>query len=286
MDWTQASQILGVTESASEDEMKEQYLYKAQLLHPDKNQDKPEAVRKKAESELALINQAYAFLSNPGNNPYKIPPQLIVEPMGIRFKDIKIGEKKTTTLIIRNAGGPYTSIWIDNSPAPWLTVAAVKSITSERLPLEVTLECTGLGEPDNAYFCDLLIKLENEKTQVVDTAVVKIELYTKSAATEPVLPKTQELPVQGPVVAASPAEPQVRTVRPKNGGFSLGAFLIDILSFTVIGALVYFVLNLFIKITAAYFFIALIIYSVLALCVSIIHGLRVGSKPKSPRITN
>ena len=70
MDWIEACQILGVPESATEAEIKEQYIYKAQLLHPDKNQDKPENIRKKAEAELVLVNQAYAIVSNPGNNPF------------------------------------------------------------------------------------------------------------------------------------------------------------------------------------------------------------------------
>jgi hypothetical protein len=288
MDWKEACQILGVSESATDAEIKEQYMYKAQLLHPDKNQDKPETVRKKAESELALINQAYTFLINPNNNPYKIPPRLAIEPMGIRFKDVKIGEKKRTTLIIRNAGGPYTSIWIDNNPAPWLTIAAVKSITTERLPLEVTLEGTGSGEPDKTYSCDLLIKLENEITHIVDSATVKIELCTVSGSTEPVPPKAQELPVNVPTAAASPVKQPIGTDHKLNGGFSLGAFLIDIFSFAVIGAIAFFIVKLFFPEIAMYFAFtfALILYSALALCISIIHGFRVGSKPKNPRITN
>ena len=75
MDWAEACRILGVSESATEEDIKEQYFYKAQLLHPDKNQDKPENVQKKAEAELALINQSYAFIKNPVNNPYNPPPQ-------------------------------------------------------------------------------------------------------------------------------------------------------------------------------------------------------------------
>ena len=155
MDWAEACRILGVNESATESEIKAQYLYKAQLLHPDKNQDQTENIRHKAEAELSLVNQAFTFLSDSQHNPYKIPPKLAVEPAAIRFKDVNIGERKSTTLIIRNVGGPYTSVWMDNQPAPWLAVTGVKSITSERLPLEVTLESTGMGEPGKHYVCDL-----------------------------------------------------------------------------------------------------------------------------------
>lgn len=286
MDWKEACQILGVPESATDTEIKEQYMYKAQLLHPDKNQDKPETVRKKAESELALINQAYTFLNNPNNNPYKIPPKLAIEPMGIRFKDVKIGEKKSTTLTIRNGGGPYTSIWIDNNPAPWLTIAAVKSITSERLPLEVTLEGTGSGEPDKTYSCDLLIKLENETTHIVDSATVKIELYTISGSIEPITIKAPAVPSKAPETITPENRQSVQPEKKKSTGFSLGAFLIDILSFAVIGAIAFLIVNLFFTLNAMYLAFALILYSALALCVSIIHGIKVGSKPKNPRITN
>jgi hypothetical protein len=86
MDWAEACRTLGVAESATAEEIKEQYLYKAQLLHPDKNQDKPENIRRKAEAELVLINQAFSFLSDPQNNPYRVPPKLAVEPAVIRFK--------------------------------------------------------------------------------------------------------------------------------------------------------------------------------------------------------
>lgn len=220
MDWAEACHILGVPESATDIEIKEQYIYKAQLLHPDKNQDKPENIRRKAEAELALVNQAYTFLSNPNNNPYKIPPKLAIEPMAIRFKDVKIGEKKSTTLIIRNVGGPYTSIWIDNQPAPWLAVTGVKSLASERLPLEVTLESTGIGEPGSQYACGLSIKLENEKTHAVDHLTVKIELYTQSDS-----------------VVTTP-----QPIRKDKMGFSLGAFMFNLLAFAIVGIVsVYFI---------------------------------------------
>jgi hypothetical protein len=66
--------------------------------------------------------------------------------MRIRFKDVEIGQRKTTTFQINNVGGIYTNIWIDNQPAPWLSVIAAKSTGAEQLPLEVTIECNGVGE--------------------------------------------------------------------------------------------------------------------------------------------
>jgi hypothetical protein len=272
MDWAEACRVLGVPESATEAEIKEQYIYKAQLLHPDKNQDKPENIRQKAEAELALVNQAYSFLSNPLNNPYKIPPKLAVEPVKIRFKDVNVGEHKTTTLIIRNIGGPYTSIWIDNHPAPWLTVIGVNSITRERLPLEVVLEGVGIGEPGRQYVCDLSIKLENESTHTVDQATVKIELYIKSKS---------QAPISGTEVIHPDPPPQ--PVLRKKAGFSFRAFLVNLLAFAVIGIVLVYLVRTFLKIDELIFIIALIIYSATAFGVSFNQGLSVGSKTKKSK---
>jgi len=277
MDWAEACRILGVAESATEQEIKEQYLYKAQLLHPDKNQDKPENIRRKAEAELALVNQAFSFLSNPINNPYRISPKLAVEPAAIRFKDVDVGERKSTTLIIRNVGGPYTSVWMDNQPAPWLTVTGVKSITSERLPLEVTLECTAIGEPGHEYMSDLLIKLENEGTHTVDQAIVKIELLIKSKSAETSMAggvtnsatKLSSKPLDNPLSSTS-AE--------KKRGFSVKAFSFNLLAFAIIGVVLAYLANAFLNLNQVVFIIALIIYSTIAFGVSFNQGFTAGAK--------
>jgi hypothetical protein len=285
MDWAEACRILGVPESATDAEIKEQYIYKAQLLHPDKNQDKPENIRQKAEAELALVNQAYAFLSNVNNNPYKIPPKLAVEPMGIRFKDVKIGEKKSTTLIIRNTGGPYTSIWIDNQPAPWLAVTGVKSLTGERLPLEVTLESTGFGEPGSQYSCILSIKLENEKTHSIDQVAIKIELYIHSDAAKVVTPQDDQTSGIKSGAGDLQSKPVSQPESKKKRGFSIGTFLFNLLAFAVIGVvLVYFIRIFFYTFLEFYemaLIIGLIIYSVIAFGLSFNQGFNVSSKPKN-----
>lgn len=180
MNWEEACRILGVKETASDIEIRAQYLYKAQLLHPDVNQDRPEIVRNRAAAELALVNPAHDFLKDPRNNPFKIPPKLEITPKNIRFKDVELGQKKRTTFEIRSIDGPYTNIWIDNEPAPWLSIAGVRSLTNEQLPLEVTIESTGMGEPDTQYSCNLLVKLENEKTKLKSEKRVRIELWTKA----------------------------------------------------------------------------------------------------------
>jgi hypothetical protein len=278
MDWKEACRILGVPESATDIEIKEQYIYKAQMLHPDKNQGKPEYIIRKAEAELALINQAYSFLGNPQNNPYKIPPKLAIEPMGIRFKDVTIGEKKSITLIVRNTGGPYTSVWMDNQPAPWLTVTGVKSITSERLPLEVALECTGSGEPGKHYTCDFLIKLENEITHTVDQAIVKIELNTVSAATRPAAQKDVSSPAQisGMAVPRDKPAPQPKRKNKTASGFI--TFLVDFLAFAVIGAGLAYLSITFWKPDEVILMSVLILFGAIAFGISFSHALKAGSK--------
>jgi hypothetical protein len=284
MDWTQACAVLGVSGSATDVEIKEQYIYKAQLLHPDKNQDKPENIRKKAEAELALINQTYAFINNPNNNPYKIPPRLSVEPLAVRFKDVSMGEKKSTSVMIRNAGGPYTSIWIDNQPAPWLTVAGVKSITGERLPLEVTLECTGTGEPGKQYYCDLVIRIENENTHVVDQVIVKFELYTRSMPAEVVVEKEvasapPKITVEAPINKAAPKS------MPQNKlGFSFSAFLVNFLAFVVVGIASYYFVSPYFKIDDLLLLAILSLFAVIAISTSVIQGISLGTKNNRTKI--
>jgi F0F1-type ATP synthase assembly protein I len=283
MDWSEACRILGVTESATDEEIKDQYFYKVQLLHPDKNQDKPESIRKRAETELASINQAYSFATNPDNNPYKIPPKLSIEPGSIRFKDIKIGMKKRTTLVIKNTGGPYTSIWIDNQPAPWLTVAEIKSISSERLPLEVALECTGTGEPDKQYSCDLCVKLENENTHSVDQAMVKFELYTISESTANDNRKNDVPPPIKPEVEVPRDKSAKQPVIKNRRGFSFVAFMFNLLAFAVVGMVLYYFVDTFFKYDESLFLIILVLFSLLAFGLSFNQGITLGSKTGSKK---
>jgi hypothetical protein len=289
MNWTEACRILGIPESATDVDIKEQYIYKAQLLHPDKNQDKPENVRKKAEAELALVNQAFTFISNPINNPYKVPPMLSIEPQGIRFKDVTIGERKVTTLTISNVGGPYTSVWIDNQPAPWLNIIEVKSITSERLPLEVIIQCTGTGEPDKLYSCGLSIKLENENTHTVDQKTVPIEMYTMSKVANPLTGKVVAPPLKtqadySPTTYSSPPDAKTSNDSSNSWGFSTKTFLLNVLAFGGLGIVVFYFVFTYWKTDVSIFMIAVTIYSVMAFGFSLNHAINVGSKRnKTPK---
>jgi hypothetical protein len=180
MDWEEACRILGVNPTASPEEIRQQWHYKAQLLHPDATIGKSESIRKKAEEEFKLVKQAYEFLINPLNNPFTNPPKLKISPKHIRFKDVEIGQKKTTSFEIDSIGGTYTNIWFETEPCPWLSVTSFKSTTTERLPAEVTIECTGIGDPGKQYSCKLPVRLENEKTKLKDEAILDIELWIQA----------------------------------------------------------------------------------------------------------
>ena len=180
MDWEEASRILGVGPAASTEEIREQYHYKAQLLHPDMTVGRPESIRRKAADEFKSVNQAYHFLTDPLNNPFTNPPRLRVSPRHIRFVDVDIGQKKATSFEISSIGGAYTSIWFEREPSPWLSVTSFRSTTTEQLPMEVTIECTGAGEHGKQYSCKLPVRLENAKTKLKDEVVLDIELWTRA----------------------------------------------------------------------------------------------------------
>jgi len=149
-------------------------------LHPDWNLNKPTAIRKRAEEELKQINRAYNILKDSINNPFNTPPKLEISLKKIQFKEIDIGGKKSASFEVKSWGGPYSKIWIDDSPSPWLRVTNIRSLTSELLPLEVTIEATGIGELDKRYACNLRIRLENNQTEAKHEAIIRVELWMQA----------------------------------------------------------------------------------------------------------
>lgn len=180
MNWEEACRILGIMPTATEQEINKQYRYKVQLLHPDWNLNKPLTVRERAEEELKQVNEAYKVLKDSINNPLRSSPKLDISSGSILFQELDFGQKQAAMFEIRSVGGAYSKIWIDDSPAPWLRVTDVKSLTGELLPLAVTIEATGSGEAGKRYFCKLVVRLENEQTKAKDEAVVEVELSMKA----------------------------------------------------------------------------------------------------------
>jgi hypothetical protein len=183
MNWEEACQEIGVPVTATSDEIRAQYLYKVQLLHPDKTVGLPDRARKQAEEELKTINAAYSVLKDPKNNTGGKPPKLKISPKNIRFSEVVAGQPKTTQITIESIGGPFTKFWMGDSPASWLRIVEVKSTTKDPLPLEVTLEATASGSSQKQWYCELPIRLENEKSQLKDESVVKLGMIESDQIT-------------------------------------------------------------------------------------------------------
>ncbi|MDD2251502.1 MAG: J domain-containing protein [Dehalococcoidales bacterium] len=176
MNFEEACRILGIPTTATAEEIHAQYIYKAQLLHPDKTVNLPDKVRHKAEEELKRINEAYNILKNIETSPSGIAPKLSVEPQSIIFKDLAPGEKQTALIRVDNTGGAFTRFWADDSPAPWLKVRQVRSTTANPLPLEITLEATAISTLETKNRCSLLILLENSSNNTHDQVEVTIDI--------------------------------------------------------------------------------------------------------------
>jgi curved DNA-binding protein CbpA len=176
MNWEEACRTLGVPTTANQDEIHAQYMYKVQLLHPDKNVGLPERARKQAEEELKLVNVAYSFLRDVRNNTTAIAPKLRVSPKSIRFGDMAPGQSKSTQIHIESVGGTYTKFWMGDPPESWLRIIEVKSVSNDPLPLDVTIEATGVGTPKERRTFSLPIRLENEKNKTKDETALTIEM--------------------------------------------------------------------------------------------------------------
>jgi curved DNA-binding protein CbpA len=125
--WEDYYDILGVDgPSADEKEIKRAYEYKVWTISEERLVGAPEHVRRKAEEELKKVNRAYHdVLKDPNkkreydkewkrkvgegapsgtdNTPPK--PKPVADPETIRFLDIKRGEIRSGSFVIRNSGG-------------------------------------------------------------------------------------------------------------------------------------------------------------------------------------
>jgi hypothetical protein len=182
MNWEEASEVMGVPVTATPAEIRAQYMYKAQLLHPDKTGGLPDQARQKAEDELKIINAAYSVLKDPKNNTVSAPPKLKISPKNIRFSDVGAGQHKTTKIQIESIGGTYTKFRMDDPPAQWLRIVEAKSTTSDPLPLEVTIQATGTGVSKKKWECNLPVRLENEKNRTSDEIVISVEMQESRVA--------------------------------------------------------------------------------------------------------
>ncbi|MFC1861470.1 J domain-containing protein [Chloroflexota bacterium] len=174
-------QILGVVRVASAKQIKDAYLYKVHILHPDRMSMMPERVRMQAEEDLKKGNKAYEILSDirkraqydldtlktveprasshqkkesseteePIVSSYpkkevKGKPKLEIYPKTIFFDKVTPYQKQKGTFWIRNLGGSYSKIMISDPPK-WIIIKQTKALyPTSKLPMQVDIEAVGI----------------------------------------------------------------------------------------------------------------------------------------------
>jgi len=187
-------QILGIPSNATPAQIKEAYLYKVNILHPDRLAMVPERIRQAAEEELKKVNAAYEVLSNPAKrqqydrgqsggtveqstpppsswSPDK-PPKPEVHPRTISFDQALAYVPEKGSFFIRNVGGSYKKVVI-STPPEWLKI--VKTIPLQngmRLPMRVDIEAVGIHW-GRVYSSEIIVRLDDEESKV------KVKLRTQ-----------------------------------------------------------------------------------------------------------
>ena len=184
--WEKACFILGVVPESTLAQIHDQYLYKAQLLHPDTNANKPEKVRNRAEEELKLINNAYDFLKKQANksnysatstapkdpsserkasstNYTRYKPRPRADLTLIHFGAIPPGVRKTRTFTMWNDGGPCEKILVNDSPS-WLSINTT-ALSPQKLPLQVEVSILGTAW-GQTYSHVIIFKIDEQEIRI------------------------------------------------------------------------------------------------------------------------
>jgi hypothetical protein len=185
----EALKILGIKSAhPSEKDLKSAYRYKQFILHPDRlPPNASDEMRQRASDELKLVNEAYSIILNllNGTEEEIRPPRLHVAPRSIRFKDMAYGQIKSTTLEIKSVGGPYTKVWIECLPMPWLNIAPRTSLSNIHLPAQIRIEALSIQQGDPRSSCHLKVKMINESTGQLDEVKVNIERLSQAQTPTP-----------------------------------------------------------------------------------------------------
>lgn len=173
VDFEDYYQLLGVSSTATTQEIRSAYRDKSFILHPDRLVGAPESAQKRAAEELLRVNRAYDVLKDPQQRreyhvewvKRKSKPIPTVSPAHIDFDNLEPREIRKASFIVQNVGGPYAKKWIAN-PGSWVKVVGWNSvISSQELPLQVQIEVKGSewGKTDSEL---IKVKLDEEETQV------------------------------------------------------------------------------------------------------------------------
>ena len=184
---------MGVQRNATAKEIKEAYLYKVHILHPDRMSMMPERIRIQAEEDLKKVNQAYEVLSDTkrraqygiktfggvepvvnsyGKTKVKGKPKLEIYPKAIFFDKVLPYVKQRGSFYVRNVGGDYSKIMI-STPPRWVKIIWTKSLyPNSKLPMQVGIEAIAI---DWSKTISSKIKVRLDETE----AVVEIKLRTQ-----------------------------------------------------------------------------------------------------------
>ena len=189
-------QILGVTPEAINEQIKEAYLYKVNILHPDRLDKMPEKVRRLAEEEIKKVNLAYEVLSNPQKRkqydqrrlsniesnieivrdskkrPFLGTSRPEVHPKTIKFDKVLPWVKQRGSFFIRNVGGRHKKVFI-SEPPEWLKIVKITSLQGHsKLPLQVYIEAMAI-QWGKTYSTEIIVRLDESE------AKVKVKLHTQ-----------------------------------------------------------------------------------------------------------
>ena len=197
-------EILQVSPSAEPEIIEAAYKRLAQKYHPDINKS-PLAAEKMRKINIAhdflgdLIKRRNYDTSRPQhrghetNSPDKrgpAKPQPIVKPSRIRFSNMECDQRKTSSFVIDNIGGPYSSLYVSR-PNSWLKVIRQRSFTDlKELPIEVEIEATGL---DWGADCTELIYINMDNVQTSVTAEIHMKSGTRVDWDKEIIDRTIEI---------------------------------------------------------------------------------------------
>jgi len=231
--WEDFYELLGVSPDSSAEEIKKAYIDACLIYHPDRLMNAPESARHRAEEELKRINRAYETLGNPHERQKyhaewirrKGKPRPVADPDHFHFRDVKPGETKAVSFVVRNVGGPYEKLVIDNSTS-WVRIVRCSSLTDDdELPLQVEIEAEG-NAWGKSYTDSIKVRLDEQETQVT------IVLQTKPE------------PVKEKVAASSIPESKPTTTSPTIPRSGLPAWGKWLIGFVIVGLVAMLIVQL------------------------------------------